>query len=269
MTNGVFRATCPKCGKGLRVRPPMAGKKARCPGCGQLLLLPPDPEAASAQPSTVRHSHAKKNTDGNGKRPRRAALAASITGCVLLPVLCIVLLVHYGLVSGRRIEGVALDKSARGVSLIAVRRLPSVDYREYGRPTRRVTPKKGFVLLWVHARVTQVTTLELLAARLHAPGRLSIPVAGMAILTGRESQPEVSVMFRPVTAAPGLVGTLTEHASIGSADSKYEFKYSKDHDAPFQVRTPPVDFALLFAVPEAMKTFKLTGFWKDQPRTSK
>jgi hypothetical protein len=90
----------------------------------------------------------------------------------------------------------------------------------------------------------------------------------MAILTGRESQPEVSVMVRPVTPGPGLVDTLTVDASIGDADSKYEFKYSKDHDAPLTVRTPPVDFALLFVVPEAAQTFELTGFWEDQRRTS-
>jgi hypothetical protein len=43
---------CPSCGKKLKVRPELAGKKARCPGCGGAV---PVPDASAPAPPSVRY----------------------------------------------------------------------------------------------------------------------------------------------------------------------------------------------------------------------
>lgn len=45
-----MKFSCPSCGKTLNVKDDFAGKKARCPGCKEVLTVPhaPAPEAAAA-----------------------------------------------------------------------------------------------------------------------------------------------------------------------------------------------------------------------------
>ena len=43
-----MKFSCPACGKTLNVRDEYAGKKARCPGCKEVLTVPHSPEAADA-----------------------------------------------------------------------------------------------------------------------------------------------------------------------------------------------------------------------------
>jgi len=49
-----MKFSCPSCGKTLNVKDEFAGKKARCPGCKEVLTVPYAPEAAgpaAAQPA--------------------------------------------------------------------------------------------------------------------------------------------------------------------------------------------------------------------------
>ncbi len=41
----MYRTMTCTCGKSLRIQPEQAGRKARCPGCGQICVLPPRPAA--------------------------------------------------------------------------------------------------------------------------------------------------------------------------------------------------------------------------------
>jgi hypothetical protein len=48
-----MRFDCPSCGRTLNVKDEYAGKKARCPGCKEVLTVPFAPEAAAPQPAAA------------------------------------------------------------------------------------------------------------------------------------------------------------------------------------------------------------------------
>jgi hypothetical protein len=63
-----LKFSCPQCRKVIRVKEELAGKKAKCPACQQVLMIPTLPQPASAAP-------AKKTTESDLEAMALAALA--------------------------------------------------------------------------------------------------------------------------------------------------------------------------------------------------
>jgi hypothetical protein len=75
-----FRVTCPKCDKVLQLREqPAAGKKVKCPGCGQAFVPPREKAKVAAKPSSDDDSPRKKQGDEEDidETPKKKKLAKS------------------------------------------------------------------------------------------------------------------------------------------------------------------------------------------------
>ncbi len=87
---------CPGCGKALTVKDEFAGKKGKCPSCGQIVLIPPSetvPEQdgllevqAPSRPSLVRPSLPSRSVQRPRAERHRIVIWKVVVGALLLPV---------------------------------------------------------------------------------------------------------------------------------------------------------------------------------------
>lgn len=88
-----IRVTCNSCGKELNAKDDSAGKKVKCPGCGDVLAIPGDGFGGSSNLSTEKYGENPyasegKSFDNEMKHKAAAADADMSTGDWVVAILC-------------------------------------------------------------------------------------------------------------------------------------------------------------------------------------
>jgi uncharacterized Zn finger protein (UPF0148 family) len=110
---------CPSCGKTLNVKDDYAGKKARCPGCKEVLTVPYAPEAAAAAAAPAAQTPACPNCNGS--------LAEGAVFCVAC---------GFDLRSGKKHETVTSDVAEEEEKAKEKEEAPADDPKTYSRDER-------------------------------------------------------------------------------------------------------------------------------------
>lgn len=221
---------CPECGKKLRVRDELAGKRGKCPGCGELFVIPA-PES-HAEPSPIpAWRHEVPRTDQPAQAPptrakRRSAkwpLVAVGSGLVVV-LLCVL---AYLVVSAVNRAGTELsDKDLKALLSKGGDAWESLSARG---------DMPGGDVFWIWPAEDRVLTApeeeRWIKFRIHwrlRPGK-TLPEDGLVFTCADMSRPGVLVIV-PETLAPG--------ANQGTLDCSFDrYQYGGEGVVAFYLHT--------------------------------
>jgi hypothetical protein len=117
-----------------------------------------------------------------------------------------------------------------------------------------MVPEAGQTFLWVTVKIADAPATIDLAKVALTSGTATLPLIGADSVW--DGDPKQFSMIAPVHLKSGkLNDPLEESRSVGSI----AFKFTPGKAATLMVNTPPQSFCLLFGVPKAFKTGKITG----------